>query len=406
MNRERLDPEALKIQRLRLFRIGINDEFQCDLTDAQYDLIAQQSWFRKWFKGQMAFDEVRPQLSSLINNLKGIRRPRVTAKKEAQIEKALKDEETTISQLVAWQAEEDLADFLRSTRELVGAPFESRKSALFALATLSQHEAENNGGKWETTIDDALTALLQRTRSKLLAEFDNTESKIEPTEKGFAGQQTETRLAQILHGSANQWPFGAEQRGAVPLLDPDNEGEVIHVPFYERGPLTKLYSTAIVLARSYRWEIVDSVNFVLTGQAPTIYLFTASYDANNLIMLDANPAAETPERLQRLTLVVDPTLTPATVAKMYQEVRKEFVPHYKPMTEKSMKLAIFAFDPARKETPWRARMLEWNETLGKQFEVTYQNTALFTSHAKKAKSRLLELTDQLPKNDDDKQENN
>ncbi len=94
----------------------------------------------------------------------------------------------------------------------------------------------------------------------------------------------------------------------------DNQERVLTVD--ATGSLGDLVKLANRLAEQYRWRASEAATFVLTGRAAEVYVYVGSAQIRRGEM-----AATT-----RVTMTVDPFLTPDEVAGIYSRLRKRFLP--------------------------------------------------------------------------------
>jgi hypothetical protein len=122
------------------------------------------------------------------------------------------------------------------------------------------------------------------------------------------------------------------------------------VPTAEGGVLDRLRQLSEGLARFYRWDEAAATNFVLTGETPLM------------------PSIETRSRvpstygtLARISLTIDPALSPREVADHYRRWRARIVTgRHRELSDKHMCLANFAAGRPVGET-LRERMAVWNK---------------------------------------------
>lgn len=119
------------------------------------------------------------------------------------------------------------------------------------------------------------------------------------------------------------------------------------------GPtLRNLHDLARKMCRRYptvnEWHMQQ---FILTGNPPPISIGQVKTVQN----LDI-------PGLSRITITVDPRISPQQLAKWYSEVRKDFVrKQEKPIEEKSAALAVFAEEHVlHNNTPWPELRAKWN----------------------------------------------
>lgn len=123
------------------------------------------------------------------------------------------------------------------------------------------------------------------------------------------------------------------------------------VPTRVNGVLDELRTLSESLARRYNWQPSCASVFVLTGlpiQLPKGRVTISRRFPHQMV--------------GRLTLELDPCISPKEVLALYRKHRKELLGgRYQPMSRKHLELARFY--EGREKGPWRADMAEWN---GKQ----------------------------------------
>jgi hypothetical protein len=100
------------------------------------------------------------------------------------------------------------------------------------------------------------------------------------------------------------------------------------------------------LTRQYPWQPYAATLFVLTGENPPITEISGSISA---------------ERGGRITLEIDPVLTPRQVAEAYRRFRRRVLggKRLKTLSPKHLRLAAFVAERPEAET-WQERMEAWN----------------------------------------------
>jgi hypothetical protein len=147
------------------------------------------------------------------------------------------------------------------------------------------------------------------------------------------------------------------------------------------GVLDRLRVLSERLAEAYRWTRAQATLFVLTGLPPLVASLTADPIAREDLPV-----------LSRITLWIDPTLSPAEVAERYSAVRRwllnESKERQRDVTEKHARLALFAAEQPR-QTTWAIRMAEWNRA---HPEWPYTEVSNFTRDCLQAQRRLVGRT--------------
>ena len=160
----------------------------------------------------------------------------------------------------------------------------------------------------------------------------------------------------------------------VSLLVGMDEDPTREVPTAEGGILERLRQLSEALARHYGWDQALATNFVLTGEAPMVHSveIRASYPSNF-------------RTLARISLTVDPALSPREVTDHYRRVRAEIVGgRHRELSEKHMRLATFT--AARAGESWRKQMVAWNK---KYPDWRYKTETNFGRDCNQAIKRLL-----------------
>jgi hypothetical protein len=152
-------------------------------------------------------------------------------------------------------------------------------------------------------------------------------------------------------------------------------------PVAEQGVLGSLRALAARLAGLYRWQPAQATLFVLTDMIPFVSPLWAEMDWHLPF-----------EAMSRITLTVDPALSPREVADAYRKIRARFLgPRYRALSEKHVALALFA---ARKPAgvTWREAMLSWNKANKADKKRVYSQETNFARDCTQALRRLLHPT--------------
>ncbi len=140
----------------------------------------------------------------------------------------------------------------------------------------------------------------------------------------------------------------------ISCLVPMDEDPTCEVPTAEGGVLERLRQLSEALARQYGWDGALATNFVLAGEVPLVpsVEIRGSYPSNF-------------RTLARISLTVDPALSPREVADHYSRIRREIVgARHRELTEKHMRLAIFAAERPGESllkgmTAWNKKYPSW-----------------------------------------------
>ena len=90
----------------------------------------------------------------------------------------------------------------------------------------------------------------------------------------------------------------------------------------------------------------------------------------------------------RITMDIDPTLTPEEVAEQYKKLRARLIgTRYRSMTEKHLRLAEFYGGHKPEGTTWAALMDKWNHSQDKGWR--YDRFETFARDCKQAWHRLM-----------------
>lgn len=142
------------------------------------------------------------------------------------------------------------------------------------------------------------------------------------------------------------------------------------------GVLDSLRCLSEDCARSYGWQLAQATLFILTGKVPLVH---AIWTETSL----RSPLSAT----SRITLKVDPMVTPQEVADEYRRLRREMIPgRARPLSEKHAQLALFTAQRPDGE-PWAARMGSWND---RNPQWHYGQVSNFTRDARRAQQQLLQ----------------
>ena len=144
------------------------------------------------------------------------------------------------------------------------------------------------------------------------------------------------------------------------------------------GVLERLKQTADYLANRFSWAESQAVGFLLTDGVPLVDL------------IRRRTSIRRPYRgLSRVTLTLDPTLTPREVSNEYREARRGLVGgRYRSPGEKHLRLAIFHAQQTKTKR-WKERMAAWNKEVGDR-KWKYSLESNFRRDCAKAQARLLE----------------
>ena len=159
-------------------------------------------------------------------------------------------------------------------------------------------------------------------------------------------------------------------------VSPDDQW-VRRILVRDGGTLDGLRVVSDLLARRYSWQEAHATNFVLTGISPLL-----SSSRGGIRMVLDQPISS------RITMEIDPTLTPKEVAEQYKKLRALLIgARYRSMSKKNLRLAEFYEVHKPKDTTWDALMNKWNHSQAREWEYArYEN---FARDCKQAWHRLM-----------------
>ncbi|MHB1343013.1 MAG: hypothetical protein ACYCX3_01455 [Thermoleophilia bacterium] len=147
------------------------------------------------------------------------------------------------------------------------------------------------------------------------------------------------------------------------------------VPVRAGGVLDELRRLGARLAKSYSWTADQATVFALSGVTPLVAGIRLETDIQT-----EHPAAS------RITLTVDPVVSPGEVLAIYSELRQKVLKGtHRPLSEKHQRLAVFAAE-RRPGATWAEVMEAWNHA---HEEHTYTTVTVFARDCTAAKRRLL-----------------
>ena len=157
---------------------------------------------------------------------------------------------------------------------------------------------------------------------------------------------------------------------------PDDQW-VRKIPVKHGGTLDKLRVVSKALARRYTWSEALATVFVLTGKSPLL----SSLRGGIRMVFNQHISS-------RISMEIDPTLTPDEVAERYKKLRSSFIGvRYRSMSEKHLRLAEFYGGQKPEGTTWIALMDKWNRSQRRGWE--YNRFETFARDCKQAWGRLM-----------------
>ena len=143
------------------------------------------------------------------------------------------------------------------------------------------------------------------------------------------------------------------------------------------GVLDELWHLCEHLARRYGWKEDQACVFVLCGVTP----YVAGIRLETVYRSDY-PAAS------RIMLIVDPVVPPQEVMASYSRLRQRLLPgRSRPLSEKHLRLAVFAAEHRTGGATWAQVMELWNAEHPKE---TYRQPTVFARDCSMARKRLLQ----------------
>jgi hypothetical protein len=172
---------------------------------------------------------------------------------------------------------------------------------------------------------------------------------------------------------SQDWP--AYETQLESLFYPGSDDFVRSVSVSMDGVLNDLRYLSETLAERYGWQPGQATEFILTGTTPAIVPFELGFK-----MRMSNPS------LSRVTLTLDPALSPQEVAEYYRQYRRQVLgSRYRSLSEKHITLALFKSSRPAEETNAEA-MKAWNKEYRKW---RYRQETNFGRDAQVALRRLL-----------------
>ena len=157
---------------------------------------------------------------------------------------------------------------------------------------------------------------------------------------------------------------------------PDDQW-VRRIPVKHGGTLDRLRALSQLLARRYKWMEAQATIFVLTDVSPLLSSLRGGF------RIEFNQPISS-----RITMEIDPTLTPEEVAKQYKKLRASLIgARYRSLSEKHLRLAEFYRGHKPDGTTWAKLMEEWNHSQDREWR--YIRFETFARDCKQAWQRLM-----------------
>lgn len=122
-------------------------------------------------------------------------------------------------------------------------------------------------------------------------------------------------------------------------------------------PLARLVTLIQHLHDRWLWSEPEAFLFVVCGRTPQVPTIKGSATVRNWDLAEAFGRHDI---FSRVTIEVDPTVTPEQLAAWWRDVRRRILPgRYRPMTEKHLELARFSVG-RDESTSWEEDRRAWN----------------------------------------------
>jgi hypothetical protein len=289
---------------------------------------------------------------------------------------SLLDEDGHVAEAESGAADLDyLVERVRRLRQAVGQPPKREPAAELARAEELARRA--------TSRAEALSALLaaEASQDTGVVKFRREELRgrlIKPERVGAWVDRHAKPATQLLTVSTENPDEPLEHSVRMLEYATPPAAWVLRVGVALNSPLERLRALSESLANRHAWQPAQASVFVLTGLVPIL----APIRARTTIRYPI-PAAS------RITLDVDPTVTPREVAEHYAATRKGMLAgRSRRMSEKHLRLAIYA--ATHSEGTWAERMHGWNKA---HPDASYGLASNFQRDATKAVKRLLDPLD-------------
>jgi hypothetical protein len=230
------------------------------------------------------------------------------------------------------------------------------------------------------------------TTEEILAAFDKA-SHQELSEAAGPASPELTRLRDLLnavtHHPENQHLVDIERvkieiesqaQGVLYILLPDGQG-IYRVPYFRQdGVLAEFQARLAELINAFDWTEAEAAAFLLFDIVPrirssiTIWMQKGQFPG-----------------LNRIGLVLDPTLSPDEVREIYREERRKYCKYSMRISHKHLFAAFSAFGISSTR-PWPERYKEHSETCREMPEgegMVFANAKTFRRDAEKALNKLL-----------------
>lgn len=315
-------------------RRELEGELGGGLAEPAWDFLVERGWVNDVRLGAMTIHELAGHVRAHERAFGGPTTARTRAPgmlpsgKRAKAAKTVPGRQEVVSRLLAAEAGKD--EKVRSFREeVLGGSLMKPQD----VHTWIERQGEEDGppSLWLTVPVPTGYEVTSFTT------FATTEPPLTISEKTPAILVEKRYLSYLRYGLKYGWEELADDpRGWVPTA--------------EGGVLDRLCQLSEGLARLCGWDEASATNFVLTGEIPVV----------RSIEIRSSRASGYPT-LARISLTVDPALSPREVADHYRRMRGRILKgRHRELDDKHLHLAIFAAERPAGET-LREKMAAWNK---------------------------------------------
>lgn len=317
-------------------RRELEGELGRGLPDPAWDFLVERGWVNDVCWGGMTIHELAGHVRAHERAFGRPTTARTTvprmlpSAKRAKVAKTAPGRQEVVSRLLAAEAAKD--EKVRSFREEVLGGSLMKPQDVHGWIE-RQAEEDEPPSRWLTV------ALPTGYEVRLSPTFTSatTEPPLTISEKTPAILVEKRYLSYLRYGLKYGWEELADDpRGWMPTA--------------EGGVLDRLRQLSEGLARLYGWDEASAANFVLTGEIPVV----------RSIEIRGSRASGYPT-LARISLTVDPALSPREVADHYRRMRGRILKgRHRELDDKHLHLATFAAERPAGET-LREKMAAWNK---------------------------------------------
>lgn len=263
------------------------------------------------------------------------------------------------------------------------------KRRRFQMMVATKRLAPEPADPWHPPQAASGAAVLRRESVSLLLAEDAAElEEVQSFREGVLGSRL-LGLDQLENWIQEQMPDKPISVGdpkSVTLRYGTHHDDFERVAFVQRdSTLAELRWIARMLAESYGWGESQATVFVLTGLVPLVLRVGLEWKAVRPPSRES-PDIDHPTAGERITLTVDPTITPSELRAIYANYRRQLLgPRHQPVREKHARLATYT-SSGWKKSSWADRMGRWNDAFP---QWKYRHLSNFKRDCLKARTRLL-----------------